>query len=302
MPIDFSEENYTGDLSQYEQSPLRRKLFLIIFGTSTPLGKLFDVVLLILILVSVFAVMLESVSYINIKYGFALRVIEWVVTGFFTVEYITRIFIVKRPAKYIFSFFGIIDLLSIVPTFLSLVFVGSQSLSILRALRLLRVFRVLKLMRFVKESQTLGRALLRSRHKIVVFFFFVLIIVFIMGTIMYLVEGKQSGFNSIPLSIYWAIVTLTTVGFGDITPITVAGQMIASVIMLLGYSIIAIPTGIIGAEIYNESDLQKSTDPTLICTSCGSETHNRDAKYCFRCGVQLKSNRQLAEELNDLKK
>ncbi len=296
MPIDFSEENYTGDSSQHERSPLRRKLFLIIFGTSTKLGKLFDVVLLILILISVLAVMLESVSYINIKYGFVLRIIEWVVTGFFTLEYFMRIYVVKKPARYIFSFFGLIDLLSIVPTYLSLIFIGSQSLSILRALRLLRVFRVLKLMRFVKESQTLGRALLRSRHKIVVFFFYVLILVFIMGTIMYLVEGHQSGFNSIPLSIYWAIVTLTTVGFGDITPTTVAGQMIASIIMLLGYSIIAIPTGIVGAEIYSDVQENKSSDVTLICSSCGSETHRQEAKYCYRCGDNLKSNRQLEKE------
>ncbi len=298
MPINLSEKNYAGDSSQHDRSPLRQKIFLVIFGTSTPLGKLFDVVLLILILVSVLAVMLESVSYVNIEYGFELRIIEWIVTGFFTIEYFTRIYVVKKPAKYIFSAFGIVDLLSIVPTFLSLIIVGSQSFAILRALRLLRVFRVLKLMRFVNESQALGRALVSSRHKIVVFFLFVLIIVFIMGTIMYLVEGPEHGFSSIPTSIYWAIVTLTTVGFGDITPTTVAGQMIASVIMLLGYSIIAIPTGIVGAEIYREVDGNGSSR-NLVCPSCGADDHRERAKFCYRCAGELKTNKALQEETNN---
>jgi voltage-gated potassium channel len=258
-------------------SPLRRQLFAIIFGTGTPAGKAFDLILLVLILVSVAAVMLESVSFIAEDYGKTLRVIEWVVTIFFTFEYIARIWVVKNPTRYIFSFLGIIDLLSIIPTYLSFFLVGSQSFAILRALRLLRIFRILKLMRFVSEARILGKALISSRHKITVFFLALLVLVFILGSIMYLVEGPESGFSSIPLSIYWAIVTLTTVGFGDITPTTILGQLIASIIMLLGYSIIAIPTGIVGAEIYKEVDRTKmQANHTLICPSCGQDDHMID--------------------------
>lgn len=285
----FTEEEYLGDEERLEHSPLRRRLFIIIFGTSTYLGKLFDIILLVLIGLSVLAVMLESVAHIQIKYGYILRVVEWVITGFFTLEYLIRIWIVKKPAKYIFSWLGIIDFLSILPTYLSFFIVGSQGLAIIRALRLLRVFRILKLMRFVSEAQVLGKALITSRHKITVFFFFLLILVFILGSVMYLVEGGTNGFNSIPLSIYWAIVTLTTVGFGDITPVTVLGQMIASIIMLLGYSIIAIPTGIVGAEIYRGVSGKQPADinPKRICTSCGIEGHRYDAEFCRQCGSKL---------------
>ena len=283
----FSEEDYRGDESRLAKSPLRRKLFIIIFGTDTRVGKLFDLVLLVLIIVSVLAVMLESVSYIRDTYGTVLRIIEWVVTIFFTIEYIARIMVVKKPAKYIFSWLGIIDLLSILPTYLSFIFVGSQGLAVIRALRLLRIFRILKLMRFVSEAQILARALVLSRHKITVFFLFLLILVFILGSIMYLVEGGRGGFHSIPLSIYWAIVTLTTVGFGDITPATVFGKMIASVIMLLGYSIIAIPTGIVGAELYKGVSKESDSDPKRLCASCGAEGHRLDADYCRKCGEKL---------------
>ncbi len=284
----FTEDEYRGDEKRLEHSPLRRRLFIIIFGTSTYFGRLFDIVLLVLIGVSVLAVMLESVSYIQATYGSILRVIEWVVTIFFTIEYLARVWVVKKPAKYILSWLGIIDLLSILPTYLSFIFVGSQGLAIIRDLRLLRVFRILKLMRFVSEAQVLGKALVTSRHKITVFFFFLLILVFILGSIMYLVEGGKGGFNSIPLSIYWAIVTLTTVGFGDITPTTVLGQMIASIIMLLGYSIIAIPTGIVGAEIYKGVAKESENDPNRLCASCGAEGHRLDADYCRKCGEKLK--------------
>ncbi len=285
--MSFEEKKYAGDESRLEDSPLKRKLFVIIFGTHTPAGKLFDVILLILILVSVFAVMLESVTSIHTNYGDLLRIIEWVVTIFFTLEYIARVMIVRKPSQYIFSVLGIIDLLSILPTYLSFFIVGSQGLAIIRALRLLRVFRVLKLMRFVSESQVLGKALIASRHKITVFFLFLLILVFILGSIMYLVEGPESGFTSIPTSIYWAIVTLTTVGFGDITPVSVTGQAIASFIMLLGYSIIAIPTGIVGAEIYKSVDLKKDSDTSKLCAECGVEGHQFDAKFCRNCGKKL---------------
>lgn len=283
----FEEKKYAGSEDRLDDRPLKRKLFVIIFGTHTPAGKLFDVILLILILVSVFAVMLESVTAIHQKYGDILRIIEWVVTIFFTLEYIARVMIVKKPRQYIFSALGIIDLLSILPTYLSFIIVGSQGLAIIRAVRLLRVFRVLKLMRFVSESQVLGKALISSRHKITVFFLFLLILVFILGSVMYLVEGSESGFTSIPTSIYWAIVTLTTVGFGDITPVSVLGQAIASFIMLLGYSIIAIPTGIVGAEIYKTVDRNKESDPGKLCPECGIEGHRFDAKYCRNCGEKL---------------
>jgi len=276
--------------NDYKEGSLKRKLFIIIFGTNTPLGKSFDLVLLVLILVSVAAVMLETVSFIDERFHAELRVIEWIVTGFFTFEYLARIWVIKKPKVYIFSFLGIIDFLSIIPTYLSIFFVGSQSFAILRALRLLRIFRILKLVRFVSEAQILGKALISSRHKITVFFLALLILVFILGSIMYLIEGPEAGFVSIPLSIYWAIVTLTTVGFGDITPQTVFGQFIASVIMLLGYSIIAIPTGIVGAEIYKEVDTSVHRhNNDLICMNCGSEDHPLSANYCNNCGKKLSS-------------
>lgn len=283
----FDERKYAGDESRLAHTDLRRKLFVIIFGTHTPAGRLFDIVLLILILLSVAAVMLESVSFIQDEYGTTLRVIEWVVTIFFTIEYIARIAVVQKPARYIFSVLGVIDLLSILPTFLSFFLVGSQGLAVIRALRLLRIFRILKLMRFVSEADVLGRALISSRHKITVFFLFLLILVFILGSIMYLVEGEAGGFTSIPRSIYWAIVTLTTVGFGDITPTTVLGQAIASVVMLLGYSIIAIPTGIVGAEIYKSVDQKKQKNTARLCANCGEEGHAYNADYCRKCGAKL---------------
>lgn len=283
----FDERKYAGDESRLAHTDLRRKLFVIIFGTHTPAGRLFDIVLLILILLSVAVVMLESVSFIQDEYGTTLRVIEWVVTIFFTIEYIARIAVVQKPARYIFSVLGVIDLLSILPTFLSFFLVGSQGLAVIRALRLLRIFRILKLMRFVSEADVLGRALISSRHKITVFFLFLLILVFILGSIMYLVEGEAGGFTSIPRSIYWAIVTLTTVGFGDITPTTVLGQAIASVVMLLGYSIIAIPTGIVGAEIYKSVDQKKQKNTARLCANCGEEGHAYNADYCRKCGAKL---------------
>lgn len=255
----FGEKDYLGREDRFKDRSLRKEIFIIVFGTHTRAGKLFDLVLLVLILISVAAVMLESVSYIKAEYGKPLVILEWVLTILFTIEYVARLLVVQKPAKYAVSWFGLIDLFAILPTYLSLILVGSQGLAVIRALRLLRVFRILKLTRFVSESDKLATAIVASRHKITVFFMFLMIIVFILGSIMYLVEGAHNGFNSIPRSIYWAIVTLTTVGFGDITPSTILGQMIASVIMLLGYSIIAIPTGIVGAEFYREVFDQKKT-------------------------------------------
>jgi voltage-gated potassium channel len=262
---------------------LRQRLYVIIFGTDTPAGKAFDVGLLIAILLSVLAVMLESVPSLQSKYGQVFTITELILTVAFTLEYITRIYVVKNKGKYIFSFYGLIDLLSLLPSYLSLIFVGTQYLLIIRALRLLRVFRILKLGRFVGEGEQLGRALKASRHKIIVFLGGVLTMVLIMGTVMYLVEGGENGFTSIPRSVYWAIVTLTTVGYGDIAPQTILGQFIASVVMILGYAIIAVPTGIVTVELGKDAQKQEARK----CSGCGNGGHSKDALHCKFCGEKL---------------
>lgn len=262
---------------------LRKKLYIIIFGTDTPAGKAFDVGLLIAILISILAVMLESVPTLERKYGELFRITEWILTIAFTLEYVTRIYITDKKSRYIFSFYGLIDLLSLLPTYLSLIFTGTQYLLVIRALRLLRVFRILKLGRFVGEGEQLGRALKASRHKIVVFLGSVLTLVIIMGTVMYLIEGGENGFTSIPRSVYWAIVTLTTVGYGDIAPQTILGQTIASFVMILGYAIIAVPTGIVTVELGKEKTRQEA----VKCSHCGKTGHSTDAVYCKFCGEML---------------
>ncbi len=261
----------------------KEKLHKIIFEADTPAGKLFDVVLLFIIVLSVVLVMLESVNAIANRYIEILHTLEWIITFIFTIEYILRILIIHRPVRYIFSFFGIIDLLSVIPTYLSLFFVGYQSLIVIRMLRLLRVFRILKLTRYTQAGRTLLRALWASREKISVFLFFILITVVIMGTIMYLIEGETNGFSSIPLSIYWAIVTLTTVGYGDISPATPFGQFIASLIMIMGYAVIAVPTGIITAEIIKPTPSKN----TQVCQHCLYDKHDDDAVFCKRCVDKL---------------
>ncbi|HPE57482.1 MAG TPA: ion transporter [Bacteroidales bacterium] len=262
----------------------RRKLHDIIFEAETPAGKAFDVALLLLIVLSVLAVLIDSVPGIHIKYGKILFVAEWIFTILFSIEYILRIYTTFRPGKYIFSFYGIIDLLAILPSYLSLVFTGSHYLLVIRMLRLLRVFRVLKLARYVGASHVLAIAMKNSRHKIVVFLEVVVTMVVIMGSLMYLIEGPENGFKSIPLSIYWAIVTLTTVGYGDIAPQTIMGQALASVIMIIGYAIIAVPTGIISVEMARAKDTPLSTQ---ICPDCHFEYHDEDAVYCKKCGSKL---------------
>ena len=265
----------------------RTKLHDIIYEADTPAGKLFDVLLLIVIIASILLVMLESVGSIDTKYHTFLYVSEWVITILFSIEYITRIITVKKPSKYIFSFYGIIDFLSTIPMYLSFFLVGSQSLVALRALRLLRVFRILKLTRYIGESTNLVRALKLSRARILVFVSFVIILCVVLGTIMYLVESEQgSGFTSIPISVYWAIVTLTTVGYGDIAPHTPLGQLIASAIMILGYGIIIIPTGIITSEMARVSrhDIQTNT---VSCPNCSVYNHRDDAEFCHSCGHKL---------------
>lgn len=266
----------------------RHKLHEILYEADTPSGRIFNIALFIVIIASIVFVMLESIDEIDAKYHTFLNRAEWVITILFTLEYITRVITVKKPLKYIFSFFGIIDLLSTIPKYLAFFLVGgAHSLVALRALRLLRVFRILKLARYIGESTNLIRALKASRAKISVFILFVFILCVILGTIMYLVESEQdSGFTSIPRSIYWAIVTLTTVGYGDIAPITALGQLISSLIMLMGYAIIAVPTGIVSSEIVksNRHNIQTNTQ---ACPYCMANSHKDDAEYCYNCGNQL---------------
>ena len=263
----------------------KEKLHEIIYEADTKEGKLFDVVLLFAIIASIVLVMLESIESFDEKYHYFLNVSEWIITILFSIVYILRVVSIKKPLKYIFSFYGIIDLLSTIPKYLSFILVDSHSLVALRALRLLRVFRILKLARYVGASNKLLVALRASRAKIAVFLFFVVIVCIILGTIMYMVEGEENGFTNIPKSIYWAIVTLTTVGFGDIAPQTPLGQLIASVIMILGYSIIAIPTGIVSSEMTkNHTELDSNTQS---CKSCATENHKDKAAYCYHCGSEL---------------
>jgi len=265
----------------------KEKLHEIIYEADTPAGKLFDVILLILIITSIILVMLESVQEFDEKYHVFLNVSEWVITILFSLEYLVRIISVNKPTKYIFSFYGIIDFLSTIPKYLSLFLVGSQSLIAFRALRLLRVFRILKLTRYIGESTNFVRALKSSRAKIAVFLSFVIILCVILGTIMYLVEGEQdSGFTSIPRSVYWAIVTLTTVGYGDIAPHTPLGQFIASIIMIMGYGIIAVPTGIVSSEMTKVKKHKVQTN-TQSCANCLADKHRDGAEFCYKCGHEL---------------
>lgn len=276
-------------------SPWRRKLHDIIYEADTPAGKLFDVVLLILILASIALVMLESVKSFDARFHDYFEIGEWIITIFFTLEYFARIVTIKKPSTYIFSFYGLIDFFSTIPQYLAFFFIGSNALLTVRALRLLRVFRILKITRYVGESNKLSRALKDSRAKISIFLFAVLILCIIAGTIMYMVEGEESGFTSIPVSVYWCIVTLTTVGFGDIAPVTPLGQFIAALIMILGYGIIAVPTGIVSAEYAKDMEPSKVTIDgedyvhmnTQCCQNCNAKKHRDDAEFCHKCGNSL---------------
>lgn len=269
----------------------RRRVHEIIFEADTPLGKLFDVSLLVAILISTIAVMLETVKEVEAEWGEELRILEWIITIFFSIEFIARIISVGKPWRYILSFYGIIDLLSILPSYMGLFLVNARALQIIRVFRLLRVFRIFKLGRYLREAELLGRALKASRWKITVFLGTVLAICVLMGTVMYIIEGgnqpgKGEGFTSIPRSIYWAIVTLTTVGYGDISPVTPLGQTLASFIMILGYSILAVPTGIVTVELGMQA---KSVEDFTrqSCATCSREGHDPDAQYCKYCGGEL---------------
>ncbi len=268
---------------------IKNKAYQIIFDTDTKAGKLFDVSLILLICISIISVMLESVGSIQQQIGNYLNITEWIITILFTIEYIVRLLVVKKPLKFATSFFGIIDLLACLPTYLSLLFVGNSGFILIRSLRLLRIFRVLKLSRYVTESSSLWKALKASRFKISIFLYSVLVIIIVIGALMYLIEGEANGFDSIPRSMYWVIVTITTVGYGDITPTTTLGQFIASFIMILGYGIIAIPTGIVTVE-YGKISVHKDKDLTNCCPNCFKETNDIDAVYCKYCGSKLEEN------------
>jgi voltage-gated potassium channel len=257
----------------------------VIFEADTRAGKLFDIVLLILILGSVATVMLESVNPIRIEHGQTLNIIEWVLTILFSIEYITRIISIKKPFKYIFSFYGLIDLLSILPTYLGLFITGASSMAAIRSIRLLRVFRILKLARYLKEAAAFKSILIAMRPKIIVFLVAIFSIVTIMGTVIYMIEDPKDGFTSIPRCVYWAVVTLTTVGYGDIAPQTVLGQVFASLIMVMGYSIIVIPTVFVVTS--SMLSTRETTLNTQSCPSCSQEGHDNNAEFCKYCGDSL---------------
>ena len=264
-------------------STLKEQIKIIIFGTDTKAGKLFDVVLIISIVLSIIIVMLDSVVEYNQHYGHIFDIAEWTFTIMFTVEYLLRIYSIRRPLSYIFSFFGIIDFLAILPTYLSLFMPGTEVFAIIRVLRVLRIFRVLKLVQFMGEADMLMTAMIASRRKVFIWLFLVMNIVIILGSVMYLVEGGNTGFDSIPRSIYWAVVTLTTVGYGNVVPLTSLGQALASFIMVLGYSIIAVPTGIVTSEITFAAKSIKEQR----CVVCGKEGLDERAKFCRNCASKL---------------
>ncbi len=264
---------------------LKLKIYEIVFESDTPAGRYFDIILLVSIILSVVVVLLESVQAIKIGWGNWLIGLEWFFTVIFTIEYLARLWVVLHKRKYIFSFFGLVDLLSVLPTYLAIFFAGAQSLLVIRSLRLLRIFRIFKLARFIGGSQHLVMALRASQYKIIVFLTTVMTAVIIFGTLIYLIEGPENGFTSIPISIYWAIVTMTTVGYGDIAPHTTLGQTLASIIMIMGYGIIAVPTGIVSSEMIQLK--RKESLTTQVCPHCLKEGHDSDAIYCKYCGGEI---------------
>ncbi len=275
---------------------LKEKLYRIIFGTDTPAGKRFDLLLIVAILISVTAVILDSIESWQAQYALELFYIEWFFTLIFTVEFFTRIYCSPNPKAYITSFYGIVDLLAILPTYIALFVPSASLLLVVRLLRVMRIFRVLKLLQYTGEANALMRSMLMARRKIFIFLFCVMILVTIFGSLMYIIEGPIYGFTSIPRSIYWAIVTVTTVGYGDITPHTILGQAIAALAMLTGYAIIAVPTGIISAELISEMQRERSV---IRCSNCEKFGHETDAEYCRFCGTELKYPRSEADVDNE---
>ena len=261
----------------------KRRLYEIIFEADTTAGKIFDISLIFLILISIVIVLLDSIPSVHSRFSLPMRITEWIITLLFSIEYLLRIYAVRKPVSYIFSFYGIIDLMAILPGLIVFIFPGAQSMLVIRAVRLLRVFRILKFSRYTSAGRLLMKALYRSREKILIFISVVITLVVIFGSIMYLIEGEKNGFTSIPVSIYWAVVTLTTVGYGDIAPATGLGQFLASVVMIMGYAIIAVPTGIVTSEMMRYSE----SSNTQVCSNCMLDKHENDALYCKRCGTKL---------------
>ncbi|MEH6736260.1 MAG: ion transporter [Shewanella sp.] len=272
------------NIEEKSDSPLKKQLRSVIFGTETPAGKRFDIALMVCIVLSVILIFIDTTEYVNSLYGDYISIAEWTFTVLFTVEYILRLYCSLNRLHYARSFFGVVDLVSILPSYLGLIFPGANVALALRVLRLFRVFRVLKLLRYLSDGQILLKAMVQSGRKVFMFFFSVSLIIMVLSVVMYVVEGPNNGFTSIPKSMYWTVVTITTVGYGDITPQTPLGQGIAALTMLIGYSIIAIPTGILTAEISHEMvktrDLRK-------CSNCGKKGHDKDAEYCNHCGSEL---------------
>jgi len=272
-------------MSKRKKLSLKEKFHEVIFEADTFEGKLFDIILLILIAISIIVVMLETVEGFDKHYHSIFISIEWILTVVFTIEYFLRIYSVYKPKKYITSFFGIVDLLAILPSYLSLFFVGTQYLLVIRALRLLRMFRIFKLGNHISQGKVITKSIRASIPKITVFLYFVVLVVIIFGSIIYLIEGKTNEhFDNIPRSVYWAIVTLTTVGYGDIAPTTPLGQLLASIVMILGYAVIAVPTGIVSAEIVQNTNSENQEIQTQSCRYCGKDGHDNDADYCKYCG------------------
>jgi len=267
----------------------RHRVYVIIFEADTPLGKLFDLSLIASIVLSVIAVSLESVASIRAQWGPQLRVAEWFFTIAFSLEYLMRIISVRHPLKYMLSFYGIVDVLAIIPTYLAVFLPGTQYFIVIRALRILRVFRVMKLVLYMQAGNIIMRAMIASQRKITVFLFAILTLVLIIGSLMYLIEGAENGFTNIPVSIYWTIVTLTTVGYGDIAPQTVLGKFFASIVMIMGYSIIAVPTGIVSAEMAIANRRNSPVRELRTCNVCNQRDHDAEARYCSACGTELSS-------------
>lgn len=272
-----------GEFKEPAETGWRQKVYEIVFEAETKAGKAFDISLIFLILISVGAVLLESIKDVRDVFETELHIIEWSLTALFTIEYILRLVAVRKPWRYVFSFYGLVDLLSILPTYLSLFIPGTQYLLSIRILRLLRIFRILKLSSYISESRVLLTALHASKRKISVFIVAVLTIVTVVGSLMYVIEGEEHGFVDIPTSMYWAIVTLTTVGYGDLSPKTGLGKLLASAVMILGYGIIAVPTGIVTGELIRAA---KSAS-THVCPECHAEPHDLDAIFCKFCGTEL---------------
>ncbi len=283
----MSSHRYEKHFGPARSSRFRQQLFITIFESDTPAGKLFDLILIITIALSVLVVMLDSVKAFREAYRFYLHAAEWLFTLLFTVEYILRLYCVDKPRRYALSFFGIIDLLAVIPTYFSFFLPSTMYMMVIRVLRILRIFRILKLGAYLGEADVLMKSLAASRKKIEVFLFAVMMLVIIFGSMMYLVEGEENGFTSIPRSVYWAIVTLTTVGYGDIAPRTAVGQAIAAIIMICGYGIIAVPTGIVSAEMVRAEKKKNRTASRAVCPDCGPGMHESDATFCRHCGKKL---------------